>query len=468
METSLKDIPFDKLLKKALKNGGDFSEIYIEHKKGTSIMSEARRIERFVSTTESGLGLRVVVGDRSAYAYTNDFSSLDELADTVAAAVQKGSFEKAISLEKRPVREVVLSRIDPTGVDPDKKIEMVNRAQSKAWGYDPSVAQVKVMYGDGVRSVVVANSKGFIVEDRRDSIVFVVQGVVARDSLIETGYEPVGGTRGFELLEEVPPELIAERALSRALKTLHAGRAPAGTMPVVLSSEAGGTMVHEAIGHGLEADLAGEGLSVYSGQIGNRVASDAITVIDDGTMKGLRGSMGYDDEGNPATRTVLVENGILKTYLTDFITSMKFGLPLSGNGRRESYRNRPIPRMSNTMIQPGTLSPEEILAKVEKGVFVKKMGGGQVNTVNGDFVFNIAEGYLIENGKVGAPIRGATLIGNGPKVLGSIEHVGSDLGFGIGTCGKDGQGVGVADAQPTLLIPEITVGGEIGSAPSEG
>jgi TldD protein len=176
--------------------------------------------------------------------------------------------------------------------------------------------------------------------------------------------------------------------------------------------------------------------------------------------------MGYDDEGNPSTRTVLVENGILKTYLTDFITSMKFGLPLSGNGRRESYRNRPIPRMSNTMIQPGILSPEDIIAKAGKGVFVKKMGGGQVNTVNGDFVFNISEGYLIENGGIGEPIRGATLIGNGPKILKSIEYVGNDLGFGIGTCGKDGQGVGVADAQPTLLIPEITVGGEIGAQPS--
>jgi TldD protein len=232
-------------------------------------------------------------------------------------------------------------------------------------------------------------------------------------------------------------------------------------MPVVLSSEAGGTMVHEAIGHGLEADLAGEGLSVYSGQIGTKVASDVITVIDDGSIPGLRGSMGYDDEGNPTERTILVEKGILKTYLTDSITALKFDLPLSGNGRRESYRSRPIPRMTNTMIQPGVLAPEDIIARVSRGVFVKKMGGGQVNTVNGDFVFNVSEGYLIENGSIGEPIRGATLIGNGPRILKSIELVGNDLGYGIGTCGKDGQGAPVADAQPTLLIPEITVGGEI-------
>lgn len=461
METSLREVNYEKLLKRALKNGGDFSELYIEQRKGTSIVSEARKIEKYLSSEESGAGLRVVMGDRSAYAYTNDFSALDELADTVAAAVQKGNFLADISLEKRTPRSVVLSKVSPGSIDPGRKIEMVRRAEKTAWDIDNSVIQVKVMYGDSLKTVVIANSNGFMVEDVRDSLIFVVQGVVARDSLIETGYEPVGGARGFELLEETPPELIAEQALKRALLTLSARRAPAGSMPVVLSSEAGGTMVHEAIGHGLEADLAGEGLSVYSGQIGTAVASKVITVLDDGTIPGLRGSMGHDDEGNPTKRTVLVEDGILKTYLTDFITSRKFSLPLSGNGRRESYRNRPIPRMTNTIIQPGTLSPEEIIARAHKGLFVKKMGGGQVNTVNGDFVFNISEGYLIENGKIGEPVRGATLIGTGPKVLKSIELVGSDLGYGIGTCGKDGQGVPIADAQPTLLIPEITVGGEI-------
>lgn len=462
MEGTLSTADYERLLKRALKNGGDFSEIYVERRTGTSIVSEARKIEKYLQSEENGAGLRVVIGDRSAYAYTNDFSALDELADTVASAVRGGELASAISLEKRPSRPVVLSKTNPMSVDSAKKIDMVRRAEEKAWGMDRAVVQVRIMYGDGLRHVVVANSNGFVAQDVRDSLIFAVQGVVARDSLVETGYEPVGGARGFELLEEVPPELVAERALSRALLTLRAPRAPAGTMPVVLSSEAGGTMVHEAIGHGLEADLAGEGLSVYSGLIGTQVASSVVTVIDDGTIPGLRGSMGYDDEGSPTERTVLVENGVLKTYLTDLITSKRFGLPLSGNGRRESYRHRPIPRMTNTIIQPGTLDPEEIIKKVHKGVYVKKMGGGQVNTVNGDFVFSIAEGCLIENGKLGEPVRGATLIGNGPKILRSIEFIGNDLGFGIGTCGKDGQGAPVADAQPTLLIPEITVGGEIG------
>lgn len=462
MEMTGRDIDYEGLLKRALKNGGDFSELFVEHRRGTSVSSEARRIEKYLESEESGAGLRVVVGDRQAYAYTNDFSSLSELADTVASAVRRGAFDAALPLEKRAPRSMNLLGTDPLGVDPARKIDAVARAEKAAWGHDPSVIQARVMYGDGVRHVVIANSKGFLVEDRRDSLIFVVQGVVKGDSLVETGYEPVGGARGFELLDENPPEAVAGRALARALQTVRARKAPAGSMPVVLSSEAGGTMVHEAIGHGLEADLAGEGLSVYSGLIGTRVATGAITVVDDGTMPGLRGSMGYDDEGSPTERTVLVDKGILKTYLTDFVTSLKFGLPLSGNGRRESFRNRPIPRMTNTLILPGTMAPDEVVSRVDRGVFVRKMGGGQVNTVNGDFVFNIAEGYLIEGGQVGEPIRGATLIGNGPKVLMSIDLVGSDLGFGIGTCGKDGQGAPVADAQPTLLIPDITVGGEIG------
>jgi len=456
-----RDIDYEGLLKRALKNGGDFSELFVEHRRGTSVSSEARRIEKYLESEESGAGLRVVVGDRQAYAYTNDFSSLSELADTVASAVRRGAFDAALPLEKRAPRSMNLLGTDPLGVDPARKIDAVARAEKAAWGHDPSVIQARVMYGDGVRHVVIANSKGFLVEDRRDSLIFVVQGVVKGDSLVETGYEPVGGARGFELLDEDPPEAVAGRALARALQTVRARKAPAGSMPVVLSSEAGGTMVHEAIGHGLEADLAGEGLSVYSGMIGKQVASPAVTVIDDGSIPGLRGSMGCDDEGTPSERTILVENGTLKGFMTDLITSRKFGYPLTGNGRRETYRHRPIPRMSNTMILPGALNPDEIIRKADSGIFVKKMGGGQVNTVTGDFVFNVAEGYLIEHGTLGEPIRGATLIGNGPKILGSIEHVGSDLGFGIGTCGKDGQGVPVADAQPTLLIPEITVGGEV-------
>jgi len=220
-------------------------------------------------------------------------------------------------------------------------------------------------------------------------------------------------------------------------------------------------MIHEAVGHGLEADLAQSGLSVYSNKIGKQIASPLITVVDDATLVGKRGSFRFDDEGTEAERTMLVDKGVLKTFMYDRLTAMKDGARSTGNGRRESYKYRPIPRMTNTMIAPGISDPEEILRTTSNGLFVKKMGGGQVNTVNGDFVFEVSEGYRIENGTIGVPVRGATLTGNGPQVLMSIDMVGSDLGFSIGTCGKDGQGSPVSDAQPTLRIPEITVGGVV-------
>jgi len=232
-------------------------------------------------------------------------------------------------------------------------------------------------------------------------------------------------------------------------------------MGVVLSSEAGGTMIHEAVGHGLEADLALQKLSVYSGKVGEKVASPLITVLDDSTIPYKRGAFFYDDEGIESQKTLLIDKGVLKSYMYDRLNAMKAGVESTGNGRRESYHHRPIPRMTNTMIAPGTTDPDSIIRSLDKGLFVKKMGGGQVNTVNGDFVFEVTEGYLIDGGRAGEPVRGATLTGNGPEVLMNIDMVGSDLGFGIGTCGKDAQGVPVADAQPTLRIPEIVVGGDV-------
>jgi TldD protein len=265
---------------------------------------------------------------------------------------------------------------------------------------------------------------------------------------------------GFELFDLSPPEEVARAAAQRSLLMLKARKAPSGRMPVVLSSEAGGTMIHEAVGHGLEADLVQQGLSVYSRKVGEKVASSLITVVDDPTLSGKRGSYAFDDEGVLSRKTLLVEKGVLRGYLYDRLTALKDGVESTGNGRRESYQDKPIPRMSNTMIVPGEMGPDQIIRSVERGLFVKKMGGGQVNTVNGDFVFEVNEGYLIEKGSVGEPVQGAILTGNGPKVLQEIDMVGNDLGFGIGTCGKEGQGVPVSDAQPTLRIPEILVGGQ--------
>ena len=337
---------------------------------------------------------------------------------------------------------------------------MVKRANEMARRLNPHVRQVKVLYRDMVQCVSIVNSVEVCVEGERVGTVFSVQVVSAKGDVVQTEYEAVGGTMGFELFDLHPPEEVAEAATKRSLLMLSARKAPMGRMAVVLSSEAGGTMIHEAIGHGLEADLAQQDLSVYSRKIGERVASPLITVVDDPTLPQKRGSYAFDDEGVPSQRTLLVEEGILKGYLFDRLTALKEGVPSTGNGRRESYQHKPIPRMSNTLILPGKMNPEEIVHSVEKGLYVKKMGGGQVNTVNGDFIFEVNEGYLIEKGEVCEPVRGATLVGNGPQILKEIDKVGDDLGFGIGTCGKDGQGVPVSDAQPTLRIPEIVVGGQ--------
>jgi len=457
----LETMDIERILRRALAGGGEFADLYFEEGESTSVVCEDGKIEKVLAGTDRGVGIRVISDLRTAYAFTNDVTetSLYGLAETVSRAVRGNVFDRAIDLRPRVVGEGFPIAIPPSGVPLEEKIALVARAERAARGLDSRVRQVMVMYRDGVVRAQVANSLGEFIEMNRTGTVFVTQVVAAEGEVIQTGYEPVGGVRGFEIFTEKGPEEIALAAARRAVMMLGARKAPAGMMPVVLSSEAGGTMVHEAIGHGLEADLAQSGMSVYTGKVGEQVASPLVTVIDDATIPHARGSFFFDDEGTPGERTVLVENGILRGYLYDRLTAMKDGCVSTGNGRRESYQTRPIVRMSNTLIAPGTTSPESIVRGVENGLFVRKMGGGQVNTVNGDFVFEVSEGYLIENGVVGEPVRGATLTGNGPDVLKKIEQVGSDLGFGIGTCGKDGQGVPVADAQPTLLISGITVGG---------
>jgi TldD protein len=451
------------VLRKALAGGGEFADIYYEEGASTAIVCEDNKIERVITGTDRGVGIRVIADMRTSYAYTNEVTekALLDLAETVSKAV-KGEGPGGVFDMRAKVTGVGFPvRQQPESIALQDKVVLVNKANLAARGLDARIRQVMAVYRDGRLKTQIANSLGEFVETCRTSTVFVVQVVASDGTIIQTGYEPVGSLRGFEIFEDNQPEQIALTAARRALLMLTARKAPAGTMPVVLSSEAGGTMVHEAIGHGLEADLAQAGVSVYSGKIGTQVASPLVTVVDDATIPYARGSFSFDDEGVPGQRTVLVENGILKTYMYDRLSAMKDGCSPTGNGRRESYYTKPIVRMSNTLIAPGETSPDTIVQGVERGLFVKKMGGGQVNTVNGDFVFDVSEGYLIEKGAVTEPVRGATLTGNGPEVLKMVEKVGNDLGFGIGTCGKDGQGVPVSDAQPTLLISEIIVGGAV-------
>jgi TldD protein len=459
----LDNMNLSRILGRALSNGGEFADIYFEEGSSASIVCEDDKIERVITGADRGVGIRVIAGLRTSYAYTNDITeqALLALAETVSRAVNGKGPGVLLDMRRKIVCHGFDIRKPPEGIPLQEKVTLVNLANHVARGIDPRVRQVMTVYRDGRLNTQLANSLGEFVETGRTSTLFMVQVVASDGNVIQTGYEPVGSLCGFELFEENRPEQIAETAARRALLMLTARKAPAGTMPVILSSEAGGTMVHEAIGHGLEADLAQSGLSIYSGKIGMQVASPLITVVDDATIPYARGSFSFDDEGRAGERTVLVENGILKAYMYDRLSAMKDGCSSTGNGRRESYQTKPIVRMSNTLIAPGESSPDAIIRGVERGLYVKKMGGGQVNTVNGDFVFDVSEGYLIEKGSIAEPVRGATLTGNGPEVLKKVEKVGNDLGFGIGTCGKDGQGVPVSDAQPTLLISEIIVGGAV-------
>lgn len=462
MELSYSFDPF-KIIKSALKNGGDFADLYIEDLTNTSIVCEENRIEKVITGRDMGCGIRVIAGLKTYYAYTNDITEagLLEVAAVVAAGVRDGADRGDISLVKKEKAAGFDIKKPPARTGLTDKIDLVNRANVVAWGFDRRIVQVKVIYGDSFKRVAIINSLGEWVEEDRTGLVFLCNAISKEGDVIQTGYEPVGGAVGVEILDEFPPEMVAETAARRAVEMLGARRAPGGRMGVILSSEAGGTMIHEAVGHGLEADLALQNLSVYSGKIGLEVASPKITVYDDSTIPFKRGSFFFDDEAVPSEKTVLVENGILKSYMCDRLNAMRSGGRSTGNGRRESYHHRPIPRMTNTIIAPGKDDPASIIRSLDKGLFVRKMGGGQVNTVNGDFVFEVTEGYMIENGKVGELVRGATLTGNGPAVLKDIDMVGTDLGFGIGTCGKDAQGVPVSDAQPTLRIPEIVVGGDV-------
>ncbi|MEW6107915.1 MAG: TldD/PmbA family protein [Nitrospirota bacterium] len=450
-----------KLLKKTLFNGGDYADIFIEHRKQTSLIIEDGKIEKITTGVEAGAGIRLICNGKTAYAFTNDLSEeslLRAASETRNAADGKSGISVVDLRIIKPSFDFKI-RLFPDDVPIERKISIAGKADSIARSFDNRVKQITAIYRDSVQNIYVATSDGIIAEDERVYTSAVLQVIATHNSIIQTGYENIGGLTGFELFEEHNIEEISRKAAMRAITMLTARKAPGGRMPVVIASNAGGTMIHEAIGHGLEADLAQQGLSVFSNKIGSQVASNLITVIDDSTLPNKRGSFRFDDEGTPSQKTVLVEKGILKNYMYDRLTAMKDGTLSTANGRRESYQYPPIPRMTNTYIAGGDISPEQILRLTEKGLLVEKMGGGQVNTVTGDFVFDVQEGYLIEKGSKGDPVRGATLTGNGPQILRSIDMVGGDLGFSIGTCGKDAQGVPVSDAMPTIRIPEIVVGG---------
>jgi len=461
----LEKAQLEEVLAIALRHGGDFADIFLEKKKVSAVVCEEDKLERVVSGKDVGAGIRVISGESTSYAYTNDLSlaSLKKVAEVVGRGAKGNQQDLQLDLRKAQGTPAFTIKQPPETIPMEEKAELVKKANSAARSLDKRVKQVTVSYADIVQEVTVANSLGVITEDQRTRTRFVVNTVAAEGETIQTGFESMGASMGFELFADYQVEEIATLATKRALLLLEAQPAPSGKMSVVLAGEAGGTMIHEACGHGLEADLAQKGLSVYAGKKGEEVASSVITVVDDGTIPNYYGSYLYDDEGVKAQKNVLIEKGELKEYMHDRLTAKQEKVETTGNGRRESFQCRPIPRMTNTYVAPGDTEPEEIIKQTKKGILVKRMGGGQVNTANGDYMFEVSEGYLIENGEVTRPVRGATLTGNGPETLKLVEMVGNDVGFKIGTCGKDGQGVPVTSGQPTMFIKELIVGGQGGN-----
>ncbi len=462
----LEDTIVRKVLGAALSTGGEWAEIYAEDRLSHSIRLEDRRVEELVTGRDRGAGVRVVRGTSSAYAYTNrlDSDSLLEAARVAAAALREQPVAEIRDLRPRTpaVRHPVA--VDPAGVERTTLADTVRRADDAARAHDPSVVQVIAGYSDTRQRVLIVNSEGFSTDEDRVRTRFVVQVVAARDGVVQTGFEGPGRSCGFELLDQFPPEEIARAAAGRAVAMLASQPAPAGEMPVVIAAGNGGVLFHESSGHGMEADLIAKEASVYRGKQGKLIGVPEFNGVDDATVEGAWGSFAFDDEGTPAQRTVLFQGGVCTDYLTDLIRSRQLGQAATGNGRRQSFTEVPIPRMTNTYVLPGDDDPEEIIRQTPRGLYAKWLGGGQVNPVTGEFVFGVAEGYLIENGEVTTPVRGANLVGDGPSVIASVDALGTDFDVKEGICGKEGQGVPVGNGAPTMRISRMTVGGTGGAA----
>lgn len=448
-------------LERAMAGGGDFADVFVEDRASTSATFDDGKVEEMRSGRSRGAGIRVVKGETTGFAHTSDLTEagLAAAAQAASAAASAGGpGTRVAALSSQSVTPQSVTTL-PETVSKQAKVEMLARADDAARSHSDSITQVTASYADGRRRFLVANSDGVLASDDQVRTRFVVSCVASADTGLQTGSEAPGRTVGFEFFDEHPPEEIARVAAARAVAKLDARPAPSGKLPVVLRRGAGGVLFHEACGHGLEADLVARDASVFAGRVGERVAGRGVTLVDDGGLAHDWGACAIDDEGAPARRNVLIDDGILTDYMWDLVRARRDGRTSSGNGRRETYQHLPMVRMTNTYITPGTEDPDEIIRQTPFGLYCVALGGGQVNTATGDFVFGITEAYMIENGEITYPVRAAQLIGNGPEALRAVDVVGNDFETWTGMCGKDGQSVPVSSGQPTLRVAELTVGG---------
>lgn len=454
----------EKILQVALSGGAEFAELYLEKRITDTVRIEEQLVRESSRGVLAGAGIRAIIGDKVGYAYADglDLRSMVEAAEVASEIAARGPVNQAVGLgEVKSAEPYSTTRVFPLEIEAGEKIELAYAADRSARARDARITQAMVTLIDEDKSVLIANSEGVNVGDRQILTTLRVMTIAESNGRRQRGFRSLSGRSGYELFEKESPEEVASDAARQAITLLDAREAPAGSMVVVLGNGRGGVLLHEAIGHGFEGDFIRKKTSLFTGRIGEKVAVEGCTIIDDATIPGARGTINVDDEGTPGQRTVLVEDGVLTGFIYDNLNAKLMNTASTGNGRRQAYKFMPVPRQTNTMMLPGSSTPDEIISSVDRGLYAKNIGGGQVDIASGSFVFEVTEGYLIEHGKIGPPVRGANLIGNGAEVLKKIQMIGNDFALepGGGTCGKMGQAVPVMDGLPTIKISEITVGG---------
>ncbi len=441
----------------------DYADLYFQYSRSESWGLEEGQVKSGNFAIDQGVGVRAVSGEKTAFAYSDDISlnALQAAAKASKAIANQGGDQSASSVIARNAAPLYLG-LDPiASLSADAKVKLLERLESYARKIDPRVKQVTASIAGEYEVVMVARHDGVMAADVRPLVRLSINVIAEHNGRREQGSSGGGGRFDYSYFSDAVLQDYAQKAVHQALVNLDARPAPAGSMTVVLGAGWPGILLHEAIGHGLEGDFNRKGSSAFSNKIGQQVAARGITIVDDGTLPNRRGSLSMDDEGNPSNRTVLIEDGILRGYLQDTLNARLMNLPITGNARRESYAHIPMPRMTNTYMLNGTAAPEEIIKSVKRGLYAANFAGGQVDITSGKFVFSAAEAYMIEDGKITYPVKGATLIGNGPEVLKRVSMIGNDMALdsGVGTCGKEGQSVPVGVGQPTLKIDALTVGG---------
>ncbi len=449
------------VIEKALSKGGDFAEIFCENTARNSISMVNGRVDSASSGIDYGAGIRIFNGTNAVYVYTNDLSekNLLKTAEQAAEAVEGKAFVRRKNFAPYVYDNRNIIKIMPEDIGNREKRDILKEASDAAFSYNSLITQVKTGYADSVQDVLIANSEGVWAEDRRVRTRFTTEAVAGDGNEKQSGRQSPGGSEGMELFERIDVKELSRAAAGTAVTMLGAGQCPSGKMTVVIDNGFGGVIFHEACGHSLEATAVARNASVFAGKLGEKIASDIVTAVDDGTIPNGWGTLNVDDEGNPTKRNVLIENGILKGYMIDRLNGLRMGMEATGSSRRESYKYAPTSRMTNTFIAAGKSTPEEIISNTEFGLYARQMGGGSVEPATGVFNFAVLEGYIIRNGKICEPVRGATLIGKGSEVLLNIDMVGNNLMRAQGMCGSISGSIHADVGQPMIRVRNMTVGG---------